>query len=56
MRDPPQGGLPDGVEAAIARIEKRWLFIVLGIFAVMMIVIVATGIAHALHLRVMSRP
>ena len=45
---PEQEG-PGGIEAAIARIEKRWLVIVLGIFAVMMIVIVATGIAHALH-------
>jgi cytochrome c oxidase subunit II len=40
---------PGGIEAAIARIELRWLVIVLGIFAVMMIIIVATGIAHALH-------
>jgi cytochrome c oxidase subunit 2 len=46
---PPQRGLPEGVEAAIARTEKRWLVIILGIFAVMLIVMVATGIAHALH-------
>jgi cytochrome c oxidase subunit II len=45
----PDQEVPGGIEAAIARIEKRWLVIVLGIFAVMMIVIVATGIAHALH-------
>ena len=45
---PEQEG-PGGIEAAIARTEKRWLVIILGIFAVMLIVIVATGIAHALH-------
>ena len=47
--DHPEQKGPGGIEAAIVRIEKRWLVIVLGIFAVMMIVIVATGIAHALH-------
>jgi cytochrome c oxidase subunit 2 len=47
--DHPEQEGPGGIEAAIVRIEKRWLVIVLGIFAVMMIVIVATGIAHALH-------
>jgi cytochrome c oxidase subunit 2 len=47
--DHPEQAGASGIEAAIARIEKQWLFIVLGIFAVMMIVIVATGIAHALH-------
>ena len=45
----PEHEGPGGIEAAIARTEKRWLVIILGIFAVMLIVIVATGIAHALH-------
>ena len=47
--DHPEQEGPGGIEAAIARTETRWLVIVLGIFAVMLIVIVATGIAHALH-------
>jgi cytochrome c oxidase subunit 2 len=47
----PQQPLPDGIvpEEVIARTEKRWVIIMLGMLAVMMAVIVTTGITNALH-------
>ncbi len=43
--------LPDGIvpEEIVARTEKRWLAIMVSMLVVMMAVIVATGIAGALH-------
>jgi cytochrome c oxidase subunit 2 len=43
--------LPDGIipEEKIARVENRWLIIVLGMLGVMMGVIVATGVTDSLH-------
>jgi cytochrome c oxidase subunit 2 len=43
--------LPDGIVPAqvVARTEKRWLLVMAGMLAVMMAVIVATGIHGALH-------
>jgi len=48
---PLQRPLPDGVipEAEITRTENRWVAIMLGMLAVMMAVIVVTGVTHALH-------
>jgi cytochrome c oxidase subunit II len=43
--------LPDGIipEQEIARTENRWVAIMLGMLALMMAVIVVTGVTHALH-------
>ena len=43
--------LPDGIipEEEIARTEKRWVAIMLGMLALMLVVIVVTGVTHALH-------
>ena len=43
--------LPDGIvpEHVVTRTEKRWLMIMLSMLAVMMAVIVVTGIMGALH-------
>jgi cytochrome c oxidase subunit II len=48
---PLTGPLPDGIipEEEIARTEKRWVAIMLGMLALMMAVIVVTGVTHALH-------
>jgi cytochrome c oxidase subunit II len=49
--NPLQRALPGGIvpEREVARTEQHWLFIMLGMLAVMMAVIVVTGVAHALH-------
>ena len=49
--NPLQRPLPDGVvpEEEIARTEDHWLVIMLGILAVMMGVMVVTGVTNALH-------
>jgi cytochrome c oxidase subunit 2 len=43
--------LPDGIipEQEITRTENRWVAIMLGMLALMMAVIVVTGVTHALH-------
>ena len=43
--------LPSGIvpQDEVDRTEKRWLIIMLGMLALMMVVIVVTGITHALH-------
>jgi cytochrome c oxidase subunit 2 len=43
--------LPDGVVPAevVARTEKRWLAVMVGMLAVMMAVIVLTGVTHGIH-------
>ncbi|MGA2999160.1 cytochrome C oxidase subunit II [Bradyrhizobium sp.] len=43
--------LPDGIipEEEITRTENRWAAMVLGMLALMMAVIVVTGVTHALH-------
>lgn len=52
LQRPLQGGIVP--EEEVARTEKRWVIIMLGMLGVMMAVIVVTGIAHALHPRAMS--
>ena len=49
--NPLRQPLPDGIvpEAVIARTEKRWVMMMAAMLAVMMAVIVTTGIAGALH-------
>jgi cytochrome c oxidase subunit II len=49
--NPLQRPLPSGIvpQDEVDRTEKRWLIIMLGMLAVMMVVIVVTGITHALH-------
>ena len=49
--DPLYRPLPDGVVPAevIARTEKRWLAVMVGILILMMAVIVVTGMTHAVH-------
>lgn len=48
--DPTQPSSSDGIVwEEIARTEDRWLFIMLGMLAVMMVVVVATSAVHALH-------
>jgi cytochrome c oxidase subunit II len=49
--NPLQRPLPSGIvpEDEVIRTEDRWLFIMVGMLAAMMVVIVATGISHALH-------
>jgi cytochrome c oxidase subunit II len=43
--------LPDGIvpEEEIARTESRWVAVMLTMLAVMMAIIVVTGVTHALH-------
>ncbi len=45
MAEPPR----DPPEDAVERTEKRWLMAMLALLAVMMTVVVATSLAHALH-------
>jgi cytochrome c oxidase subunit 2 len=47
LQRPLSGGIIPQDE--VDRTERRWLFIMLGMLAVMVAVIVVTGIAHALH-------
>jgi cytochrome c oxidase subunit 2 len=49
--NPLQRPLQDGVipEEAIARTENRWVAVMLGMLAVMMAVIIVTGVTHALN-------
>jgi cytochrome c oxidase subunit II len=49
--NPLEQPLPDGIVPAeeIARTESLWLFIMLGMLALMMAVVVVTGITNALH-------
>ena len=49
--NPLERPLPGGIvpQDEVDRTEQRWLIIMLGMLAVMMVVIVVTGIAHALH-------
>ena len=49
--NPLQRPLPSGIvpQDEVDRTEKRWLIIMLGMLALMMVVIVVTGITHALH-------
>ena len=45
-RQPPDGIVP---EEEIVRTENRWLIIMLGMLAIMMGIVVGTGITNALH-------
>jgi cytochrome c oxidase subunit II len=49
--DPLRRPLPDGIipEEEITRTENRWVFIMLGMLALMMAIIVVTGVTGALH-------
>ena len=49
--DPLYRPLPDGVVPAevVARTEKRWLAVMIGMLIVMMAVMVLTGMTHAIH-------
>jgi cytochrome c oxidase subunit 2 len=49
--NPLQRPLPSGIvpQDEVDRTEDRWLIIMLGMLAAMMVVIVVTGITHALH-------
>ena len=49
--NPLQRPLPDGIipEEAITRTENRWVAVMLGMLAVMMAIIVVTGVTHALN-------
>jgi cytochrome c oxidase subunit II len=49
--NPLQRPLPSGIvpQDEVDRTEKRWLIIMLGMLAVMMVIIVVTGTTHALH-------
>ena len=51
LSNPLQRPLPGGIvpEDEVVRTEHRWLVIMLGLLAVMMVVIVVTSITHALH-------
>jgi cytochrome c oxidase subunit II len=51
ITNPLRQPLPDGIvpEMEISRTENRWVAIMLGMLAVMMAVIVGTGVTHALH-------
>src|SRR5258708_7973271 len=51
ISNPLRQRLPDGVvpEEEITRVENRWVAIMLAMLAVMMAVIVVTGINHSLH-------
>lgn len=49
--NPLQRPLPDGIipEEAITRTENRWVAVMLGMLAVMMAIIIVTGVTHALN-------
>jgi cytochrome c oxidase subunit II len=49
--NPPRRPLPDGIvpEEVVARTEKRWVMVMAAMLAVMMAIIVTTGIVSALH-------
>jgi cytochrome c oxidase subunit 2 len=49
--NPLQRPLPDGLipEEAITRTENRWVTVMLGMLAVMMAIIIVTGVTHALN-------
>jgi cytochrome c oxidase subunit II len=49
--NPLQRPLPSGIvpQDEVDRTEKHWLFIMLGMLAVMTVIIVVTGTIHALH-------
>jgi len=49
--NPLEQRLPGGFvpQDEVDRTEKRWLFIMLGMLAVMMLIVVVTSIVHALH-------
>jgi cytochrome c oxidase subunit II len=49
--NPLQRPLPSGIvpQDEVDRTEKHWLFIMLGMLAVMTVIIVVTGTTHALH-------
>jgi cytochrome c oxidase subunit 2 len=49
--DPFVRPLPDGVVPAevVARTEKRWLAVMVGMLVLMMAVVVLTGVTHAIH-------
>ena len=51
QRIPLQDPLPDGIvpEEEVVRTERYWVIIMLGMLAVMMAVIVTTGVTNALH-------
>jgi cytochrome c oxidase subunit II len=51
LTNPLRRPLPDGIvpEEQIARTEDRWVAIMLTMLAVMMAIIVVTGVTHALH-------
>lgn len=51
LTNPLRQRLPDGIvpEEEISRSENRWLAIMLSMLAVMMAVIVVTGVTHAMH-------
>ena len=50
--------LPDGIvpAAAVARTEKHWLLVMAGMLAVMMAIVVVTGVVGGFILPAMSRP
>ena len=47
----PPRQLPDGIvpEEEVARTEKRWLVLMATMLAVMMVIVVVTGVTHALN-------
>ena len=49
--NPLRPPLPDGIvpEEVVARTEKRWIMIMASMLAIMMAVVVVTGIMGALH-------
>lgn len=49
--NPQRPPLPDGVvpESVVVRTEKRWIIVMVAMLAVMMAVIIGTGVAGALH-------
>jgi cytochrome c oxidase subunit 2 len=49
--NPPQRPLPDGIvpEEVVTRTENRWVMIMAAMLAVMMVVLVITSVAGALH-------
>jgi cytochrome c oxidase subunit 2 len=51
QQDRQESGVPEGIipEEVVARTEWRWLMIMIGALVLLMAIIVATGIAGALH-------
>ena len=49
--NPPSSTLPDGIvpEEVVDRTEKRWTMIMAAMLAIMMVVVVASGVLGALH-------